>query len=177
MNRVWGQGNYTDNIIFMGEAPGKDEDYWQQPFVGTSGELLDLMLFEVQIERRRNWVTNTISCRPPNNDYSSEEAKTARKQCALGLTDELAMLKANGFQILVLLGRNACSPFSSNNLRIGDIRGQVYYDVVSDLRVIPTYHPSFLARTGGKNSPYWKKWKQDFILVKQESEEAMKHAS
>lgn len=161
-NKVWGEGNCKGNngLIFLGEAPGANEDKHGRPFVGRAGKILNKALKEVGIHRFRSWVTNVINCQPPQNNFQATDTKIAlKKHCAEGLYEELDFLYNKGFRIIVPLGRNACGAFDING-KMGDIRGNIYN--FNKYTIIPTYHPSYIARKGGVGSVEWYYWLEDF---------------
>lgn len=104
--KVWGRGSlqkHDRGIIFLGEAPGEKEDELGVPFVGKAGKVLDDAMERLGIDRSEEWVTNALSCRPPNNDFKSEEAQVARDKCRPGMREELELLKEYGMGFLYLL--------------------------------------------------------------------------
>jgi DNA polymerase len=165
---VYGHGSEKGHIIFLGEAPGKEEDKTGLPFVGDSGNILNRVLRRVNIDRESNWVTNILLCRPPNNkfNYSME----AIHICKEGLKKELEFLRKKEYHIIVALGLNACSYFPEFNKKsMGEIKGNIYE--INNYKVIPTYHPSYIVRNLGIKPDYekdlWKNWEKDFIKVKE----------
>lgn len=164
-NRVWGRGNERGNIVFIGEAPGEEEDKNAEPFVGRAGKLFRKTLKEVSIRVGNNWITNVINCRPPRNNFSDKRTKIARKKhCNNGIYEELEFLKEQGYRVAVPLGNNACEAFDL--YKISKIHGNVYK--MYDLIVIPTYHPSYILRNGGEGSKLWNDWVADFEKIKEE---------
>jgi uracil-DNA glycosylase len=164
--KVWGEGGYRGGIIFLGEAPGENEDWHGRPFVGKSGRILNKALSEVGIRRFDNWVTNVLSCRPPDNNFSSSEAKIAlKKHCNDGLYEELDFLREKGYKVIVSLGKSASSALDIDG-RMGEIRGTVqqFYGFI----VVPTYHPSYILRKGGIGKVDWYYWLEDFKKAKEE---------
>jgi DNA polymerase len=175
MNKVFGRGdedrNFNSGIIFLGEAPGVEEDRQKKPFVGQSGKLLDLVLHEVGIHRDYCWITNRIICRPPQNNFNADGLPEAISLCSHGLFQEFKYLREEaGYKIIVPLGANALGAFKLKGIK--RYKGQVINDIDLDMKVIPTYHPSYLVRNGGKilkeeNNELWESWKKDFELVKE----------
>ncbi len=173
--RVLGEGSLSGKIIFLGEAPGREEDEIGSPFVGKSGQYLNQVLADAGINRYRNWVTNVIYCRPPENDFNHPESIEARKRCTPRLLNDLQNLRGRGYRILVSLGLNAASPFFSERRSMASIRGNPV-NLSSGLILVPTYHPSFIARNMSLENrlthDLWKIWKEDFVKIKNMSEEA-----
>jgi DNA polymerase len=164
--KVWGEGKLDESnsgIVFLGEAPGKDEDEEGRPFVGRAGKLLNKALHELNIRRAESWTTNVINCRPPDNDFSSYEAKVAKKKCCgNGIFEELDILKGYGYKAVMPLGNNPGEVFDLPT-KITQIHGQVYH--VYGMIVVPTYHPSYILRKGGVGSEVWYEWLKDFRVV------------
>ena len=162
-NRVWGEGDPSSKIIFVGEAPGKKEDEIAKPFVGSSGKLLETMLNSFDIKRENVWITNYINCKPPKNNFSSVEATKARgKFCRSGLYEEIGWLCSYSKKILVPLGNNACLGFQLSG-GITKIRGEIFTD--EEFIIVPTYHPSYILRNGGEKGIKWKEWENDFKKI------------
>lgn len=167
--RVYGEGSLdgTGRIIFLGEAPGKEEDLAGRPFVGPSGKILLKALKIANISRTRNWTTNVIHCRPPENQFWSEDGKTAQAKCYPGFIKELKyLLTEAGYRIVVPLGNNALSPFKLNQ-NISSLQGEMRWVTLGDFPVfiMPTYHPSFILRQGGENSQAFSDWTKDFLRI------------
>lgn len=102
---VFGVGNPESDIVFIGEAPGKDEDLQGEPFIGRAGKFLNEMLGTIKLERKDIYITNTVKYRPPNNrDPLPEEVAT----CWPWLEEELNCIKP---KLIVFLGRHALNRF------------------------------------------------------------------
>lgn len=100
-NAVAGKGNYNAEILFIGEAPGRNEDLKGEPFVGTAGKILTEALEYAGLSRDDVFITNVVKCRPPNNRIPLEEEK---KSCQQYLTGELDIIKP---KIICILGNTA----------------------------------------------------------------------
>ena len=103
-NAVPGKGNQNADIVFIGEAPGKNEDCSGEPFIGTAGKILDNALKDVGLTRNKVYITNIVKCRPPKNRIPNEVEKT---MCSNYLEDELKIINP---KIICLLGN---TPFYS----------------------------------------------------------------
>ncbi len=131
-------------LLVLGEAPGAQEDQTGQPFVGRSGQLLDLLLAEVGGDRSRTAVLNTVKCRPPANRVPTRtESATCR-----GWTERQLQLLAP--DLVVTLGLSATRWFLGPG-PLGAVRGRVHEAAGS--RVLPTYHPSAAIRSGPRGEP------------------------
>ncbi len=137
-NTVFGKGGTDPVILFVGEAPGEQEDLKGFPFVGPAGNLLDLYLEYAGLEKKDYYITNILKCRPPRNrDPLPEEEEV----CISYLREQVALLSP---KILVCLGRVAAKRIIDPDFRITKERGK-WFDR-GGMRVIATYHPSALLR-------------------------------
>jgi uracil-DNA glycosylase len=139
---VFGVGDPNADLMFVGEAPGRDEDLQGEPFVGRSGKLLDRLLAEeLGIDRGRVYIANVIKCRPPDNrDPVAEEIATCRPY----LETQLELIAPT---VVVTLGNFATRLLLDTDLGITKVRGRSY--PVDGRNVVPTYHPSAALRSGG----------------------------
>ncbi len=131
-------------LLVVGEAPGAQEDESGVPFVGRSGQLLDLLLAEVGGDRARTAVLNTLKCRPPGNRVPT---RTESAHCRGWTEQQLALLAPD---LVVTLGLSAAKWFLGP-VTLGKVRGQVHE--VGGRRVLPTYHPSAAIRSGPRGEP------------------------
>lgn len=139
---VFGTGNEKATLLFVGEAPGKDEDLSGIPFVGKAGQLLDRYLEAVGIERDEVYIANILKCRPPNNrdpEPSEEDA------CITHLREQIRLLKP---KIIVCLGRIAAMRLIREDYRITSEHGQ--WVEKGSFLMTAVYHPSALLRDGSK---------------------------
>ncbi len=172
--RVWGEGNdgVPTGIVFIGEAPGREEDEQRKPFVGDAGRYLNGGLARSGVPRFNSWVTNTICCRPPGNDISCSEALEALVFCRPGLEAELEHLRGST-KVVCCLGATPSHQLLGDVGKIGNIRGSVY--VKDDIPVVTTYHPSYLMRMtynrGEEKVDLLAVWQEDLAKVKRISEE------
>ena len=142
-NIVFGEGNPHSKIFFIGEAPGRDEDLQGKPFVGRSGQLLTKMIENVlNIKREEVYITNIVKCRPPQNrEPEIEEIES----CKPYLLKQIDIVKP---KIIVTLGRIAFKYLLNEEIPITKARGNIYN--FNGIKVIPTYHPSYLLRNPSK---------------------------
>lgn len=158
-NTVFGIGNENNaQVMFIGEAPGENEDLQGKPFVGVSGLLFDKQLKSINLDRNEIYITNILKCRPPNNRVPSIEEINA---CSSYLIEQINIIKP---KILVAVGKTAAQFLLNTNEPIGKLRLKIhqYKNKLNKILLLVTYHPSYLLR-----SPYKKKDAFiDFLLIK-----------
>jgi len=135
---VFGDGNPQARIVFIGEAPGGEEDRTGIPFVGRAGKLLDEMLAEVGLSRQHVYICNTLKCRPPNNRDPQDSEKAA---CRPYLRTQLSLISPD---IIVCLGKHAASEMLGTDEAMGRLRGRVF--PYEGMRALVTYHPAYYLR-------------------------------
>lgn len=151
---VFGVGNPSARIVFVGEAPGHDEDMKGIPFIGRAGQLLDQMLASVGLNRQRVYICNVLKCRPPNNrDPEPEEAAT----CKPFLLTQLSLISP---AIIVCLGRHAAAALLGVDAPMKELRGRVI--PWQGIQVLVTYHPAYYLR----NNSQQYLGEQDFQLLR-----------
>lgn len=146
---VFGDGNLDAKVVFIGEAPGKNEDIQGIPFVGAAGKFLNEMLASIDMKREDIYITNIVKYRPPNNRDPLPEEKAAF------LPYLQAQLDIIHPAIVVTLGRHSMNCFLPD-LQIGKVHGQpkrikVQFmgDSVSRLVILPLFHPAAALYNGG----------------------------
>ena len=154
---VHSTGNLQADLMFVGEAPGADEDAQGVPFVGRSGQLLNKIIESIGLKREDVFVGNINRCRPPGNRTPTlPEAKT----CKPFLMREIAVVRP---KVIVVLGNTACQNLLETKVGISKIRGefQDYFGV----SVMPTFHPAYLLRDPTKKREVWEDMKKvrDFL--------------
>ncbi|MBW6458434.1 MAG: uracil-DNA glycosylase [FCB group bacterium] len=138
---VFGAGNPDADILFVGEAPGEQEDLSGIPFVGRAGKLLDSILQEIGIRREDVFIANVLKCRPPGNrDPLPQEIEVCEKH----LHRQIELIKP---KVIVALGRIAANTLLRQSYALKDMRGITYRYHDTDLRV--TYHPAAILRNMG----------------------------
>ncbi len=140
---VFGVGDPSAGLMFVGEGPGRDEDLAGEPFVGRSGKLLDkLMRQEIGIERSRCYIANVVKCRPPGNrDPHPDEIASCRPY----LDAQLAMIAPG---VVVTLGNFASRLLLDTSEGIRRLRGRAY--PFGRGHLVPTYHPAAALRGGAE---------------------------
>jgi uracil-DNA glycosylase len=143
-NLVMGDGNLNAEIVFIGEAPGKNEDEQGLPFVGAAGKFLNEMLAQAGMERSDVYITNIVKYRPPNNRDPLPEEKRAFWPY---LVKQLQIIKP---KVVITLGRHSMEYFLPD-MKISQIHGQAKRIQFGDdkLVVVPLYHPAAALYNGG----------------------------
>jgi DNA polymerase len=149
---VFGQGNNNAQIMFIGEAPGADEDRLGAPFVGRCGKLLDKMFDAIKIKREDCFITNVLPWRPPGNRAPTDEEIAI---CLPFLIRQIELIKP---KYIVLLGGIALKSVMETDDTISRARGKwMEYSISDDCKanVVATYHPSYLLRSTAQKSKVW----------------------
>jgi DNA polymerase len=155
---VFGNGDPTSGLMFIGKGPGAEEDRQGLPFVGRSGQLLDRLIEEeMGLARRQVYVANTIKCRPPGNRDPEEEEIEA---CWPWLEAQLDLIAP---AVIVTLGNFAARRLLKTSLGVTKLRGREheFHGAV----LVPTFHPSFILRNGGGD--YLVQMRADLVRAKQ----------
>ena len=140
-NVVFGVGNPNADIMFIGEAPGKNEDLTGEPFVGKAGQLLDSYLEAVGLERSDVYIANTLKCRPPQN----RDPNPAEQDACIGyLREQFKIIRP---RIVVCLGRIAAQRMIDPEFRMTRQHGECYRK--GGVLFTATYHPAALLRNPG----------------------------
>lgn len=135
---VFGAGNADADLMFIGEAPGANEDRQGLPFVGQAGKLLDKLLLEIGLERRDVFIANTLKCRPPDNrDPHPNEIET----CQDYLQRQVALIEPT---VICTLGNFSTKLLRADNTGISRLHGQDEVRVIGTraVRLYPLYHPA-----------------------------------
>jgi uracil-DNA glycosylase len=157
---VFGVGNPNADLMFIGEAPGADEDQQGEPFVGRAGQLLTNMIKAMGIEREQVYIANIIKCRPPNNRTPErDECET----CSPFLMRQIATIQP---KVIVALGAVAAKTLLAINDSMSNLRGRWYEFKPTGVRssdpkwtgakLAVTYHPAFLLRDPRQKKEAWK---------------------
>ncbi|MBN2429081.1 MAG: uracil-DNA glycosylase [Deltaproteobacteria bacterium] len=144
---VFGGGNPQAELVFVGEAPGREEDRQGIPFVGEAGQLLERILFAMNLHRDDVYICNVIKCRPPGNrDPKPEEIEA----CEPFLKRQLAVIRP---KVLVTLGKFAAQTLLRERMPISRLRG--HWREYEGIPLMPTYHPAFLLRNPASKKEVW----------------------
>ena len=150
-NIVIGTGNRCADIMFVGEAPGADEDRTGIPFVGAAGKHLDKFLAAVGIAREDVYIANILKCRPPNNRDPLPEEQDI---CIKYLREQVKLIRP---KIIVCLGRISAMRLIDPEFRITKMHGQFFKK--GDFYICAVYHPSALLRDASKNEDMYRDMK------------------
>ncbi|MDO8444382.1 MAG: uracil-DNA glycosylase [bacterium] len=140
-NAVPGEGNYSAEIIFIGEGPGANEDEKGIPFCGASGKFLDEMLASIKLDRDKVFITNTVKCRPPGNRDPEEDEKVA---CRPYLERQIELIAP---KVIVCLGRHAAASLLPGQPGISAIHGKALKRP-NGIVYLPLYHPAAALHNG-----------------------------
>ena len=138
-NAVPGAGTFDTSVMFIGEAPGRDEDLEGLPFVGRAGQLLDKILNAVEIDRKDIFITNMVKCRPPGNRNPNADEIDV---CLPYLESQIALINP---KIIVTLGSVPTKFLLNKNEPISQLRGK-WFSWTGGIKIFPMFHPSYLLR-------------------------------
>jgi len=151
---VFGVGNPNADLMFVGEAPGADEDVQGIPFVGRAGQLLTKIIEAIDLKREDVYIANVIKCRPPGNrNPEQDEVET----CEPFLFQQIDVIKP---KVIVALGTFAARALLRTLDPISRLRGRVYD--YRGAKLIPTFHPAYLLRNPSSKREVW----EDMKLVR-----------
>jgi uracil-DNA glycosylase family 4 len=144
---VYGVGNPQAKLMFIGEAPGAEEDRKGEPFVGRAGQLLDQILTAIKFTRQDIYIANILKCRPPNNrDPHPDEMN----KCTPYLNEQIRIIQP---KLICLLGRIAAQALLKTTTPLGKLRGQWHEH--NGVPVLVTYHPAALLRFPAYKKETW----------------------
>ncbi len=150
-NLVFGVGNPKSRVMFIGEAPGADEDAQGEPFVGRAGQLLNKILAAIEMKREDVYICNILKCRPPDNrDPMANEMEI----CTPYLEKQIDLIKP---EFIICLGRIAAQWLLKTNDSLTKLREKVHE--YKGAKLIITYHPAALLRNPNWKRPAWEDMK------------------
>lgn len=155
---VFADGNPEARVMFVGEAPGRDEDIAGLPFVGRSGKLLDRMLAAIGLDRQSAYIANIVPWRPPGNRTPTPQ------ESAICLPFTLRQIELADPDILVCLGNPSTQTLLNTREGITRTRGRwfAFHTGAREIRAIPTFHPAYLLRTPIAKREAWR----DFLMIR-----------
>jgi DNA polymerase len=154
---VFGVGNPHADLMFVGEAPGADEDVQGEPFVGRAGQLLTKIIEAIGMNREEVYIANLIKCRPPGNRNPEPDEMA---QCEPFLLRQIDSIRP---KVIVALGKFAAQALLRTTDPITRIRGREYK--YRDAILMPTYHPAYLLRTPSAKREVWEDMKRVKALL------------
>lgn len=160
-NIVFGSGSVHARLVFVGEAPGRDEDIQGLPFVGRAGQLLTKIIESIGLTREEVYIANILKCRPPKNRNPEADEVAS---CQPFLLKQLEVIHP---QIICALGKFAAQTLCQSSDPIGRLRGR-FHDFRS-IKVMPTFHPAYLLRNPHAKKEVW----EDMKMIKRELEKQL----
>jgi len=159
-NIVFGQGSPKAELMFVGEAPGREEDEQGLAFVGRAGQLLTKIIEAMGRKREDVWIGNIIKCRPPENRNPERDEVEA---CRPFLEEQIRLISP---KVIVTLGTFAAQVVLDTDEPIGRLRGR--WRSARGVRVMPTFHPAFLLRSPERKKDVWEDMKlvRDYLAEK-----------
>ncbi len=151
-NLVFGSGNPRAALMFVGEAPGADEDLQGLPFVGRAGQLLTKMIEAINMRRENVYIANILKCRPPNNRPPMPEEVAA---CSPFLMEQIKIIRP---KIICALGKFASQFLLRTDEPISALRGK--FRDCDGILMMPTYHPAYLLRNPNDKRLVWEDLKK-----------------
>ncbi len=151
-NVVPGEGNPSAKLMFVGEAPGADEDAQGRPFVGRAGQLLTKIIESIGLKREEVYIANILKCRPPENRNPLPSEIAA---CSSFLEKQIEAIKP---EIICALGKFAAQTLLNTETPISQLRGNFYE--YRGIKLIPTYHPAYLLRNPHGKKDVWEDMKK-----------------
>jgi uracil-DNA glycosylase len=144
---VFGVGNPNADLMFIGEAPGRDEDLQGEPFVGKAGQLLTDIIKAMKLTRDDVYIANVIKCRPPDNRNPEPDELDA---CRPFIQRQVELIKP---KVIVALGKFGLQSLTEKAYSITAVRGQ--WLEYKGIKLMPTYHPAYLLRTPAAKKDVW----------------------
>lgn len=146
-NVVFGAGNPKAELMFIGEAPGQDEDIQGLPFVGKAGQLLTKIIEAMGLKREGVYIANILKCRPPNNRAPLPAEILA---CGDNVRQQVELINP---KVIVTLGKFASQTLLKTETPISALRGK--FQAYNGIKVMPTFHPAYLLRNPDDKSLVW----------------------
>jgi DNA polymerase len=156
---VFGVGNPNADLMFVGEAPGADEDIQGEPFVGRAGQLLTKIIEAIELKREDVYIANVIKCRPPGNRNPEPDEV---EQCEPFLFRQIDTIKP---KVIVALGKFGAQCLLRTVEPITRLRGREFK--YRDAILIPTYHPAYLLRNPSAKRDVWQDMKRVREILRQ----------
>lgn len=148
-NTVFGVGDQNAALMFVGEAPGEEEDRKGEPFVGRAGQLLDRMLAAAGLKREQVYIANVVKCRPPGNRVPTPDEAAA---CRAYLHRQIVLVQP---KLLVSLGGVSATNLLDTTESVGKLRGRTHAFGAGKTPLLVTYHPSYYLRSPAEKAKGW----------------------
>jgi len=159
IHMVFGEGNPSARIMFIGEGPGQTEDETGRPFVGKAGELLDKIIASMNLKRADVYIANVVKCRPPGNrNPENDEVLQCRKYLDL----QIEIIRP---VLIVALGSPAIKTLLETDQGIMSLRGK--FQKYKGIWVMPTFHPAYLLRNPDAKKDTWEDVKKIISFLKE----------
>jgi uracil-DNA glycosylase len=155
---VFGEGDCGAALVFVGEAPGMEEDRSGRPFVGAAGQLLTRIIEAMKLSREQVYICNVIKCRPPAN---RNPESTEIQACRPFLQRQLNVIRP---KVICALGTFAAQTLLDTTQPISQMRGR-FHDL-KGIKVMPTFHPSYLLRNEERKRDVWEDMKKIMVLLR-----------
>jgi DNA polymerase len=156
---VFGEGSPDAALMFIGEAPGKEEDIQARPFVGDAGKLLTRMIEKMGLAREDVYIGNIVKCRPPlNRDPEEDEMKT----CSPFIDRQIEIISP---KVIISLGRVSAQTLIATKIPISKLRGKFYE--YKGIPLMPTFHPAYLLRNPRDKWLVWEDMQKVLELLKE----------
>jgi uracil-DNA glycosylase family 4 len=152
INVVFGEGNPKAKLMFIGEAPGADEDEQARPFVGRAGQLLTKIIEAMGLKREDVYIANILKCRPPENRNPLPEEIEC---CSPYLLEQVRII---GPKVICALGKFSSQTLLNTETPISQLRGN-FHDY-HGTKLMPTYHPAYLLRNPSEKKTVWEDMKK-----------------
>lgn len=156
---VLGGGDPYARVMFIGEAPGADEDRQGKPFVGQAGRLLDGMIRALGLKRNAVYITNVLKCRPPGNRDPKPEEIAA---CAAYLQRQIDTIEP---EVIIALGRFAARWLTGSDATMGALRGK--WGSYRGIALMSVYHPAYLLRNPSGKARVWEDLKKVIVRLRE----------
>jgi DNA polymerase len=155
---VFGEGNPRAELVFVGEGPGFEEDQSGRPFVGPAGQLLTRIIEAMHLSRDQVYICNVVKCRPPDN---RNPQPNEIQSCQPFLQRQIAAIRP---KVICALGACAAQTLLDTSASISSLRGR-FHDF-GGLKVMPTFHPSYLLRHPEQKRVVWEDMKKIMALLR-----------
>ncbi len=149
---VFGTGNPRAKLLFVGEAPGREEDLQGEPFVGQAGQLLNKIIQAIQLSRAQVYIGNIVKCRPPENRNPEPDEIMA---CEPFLLKQIQAIRP---KLICALGTFAAQTLLKTEEKISSLRGK--FHAYQGIPLMPTYHPAYLLRNPNRKREVWEDMKR-----------------